>query len=309
MRASRVGVLALAFVAACGQGGKKDSGAGAGKGSSGVNFVVSLSRPVGGTIRSADGKLDCGIAGGSANLCGPASYAWTDKVLLTAIPNPNFFFVSWAGDCKDQDECKFDMELNPGADKWVVAVFNDLGRIGHGNFTSPGKHGPAYFRFLSGATDAPRCNTCHGVGYQGISVAPSCNDCHEKAGWSSWQANCTFCHGTRTPAGGSLALAAPPDDLQGRLTGTQGSAVGAHQIHLIGSSLAGALACTECHAVPVSGDTSHATGVGSGGARATLTFGPLARQGSPTAAYFGSTSASGGSTEPGSTTISTWPAP
>ena len=55
-----------------------------------------------------------------------------------------------------------------------------------------------------------------------------------------------------------------------------------------------ALACSECHTVPASGDVAHATGTGTGGARATVAFGTLARTGGiTTAAYAGSTTAAG----------------
>jgi predicted CxxxxCH...CXXCH cytochrome family protein len=260
-----------------------------------LTYAVAVSRPVGGTIRSADGKIDCGTVGGSFNKCEAATYAWTDKVVLSAIPDANQFFISWAGDCADVGTCAFDMVASPGADKWVVAVFNATGQLGHTNFASPGVHGPAYFRYLAGAADAPRCQTCHGLDYKGLSIAPSCVKCHETAGWTGGLGNCTFCHGTVTKAGtADPLLIAPPDDINGRLTSIPGVGVGAHQIHLMGSSLSAPVACGECHVVPMSGDTSHASGVGTGGARATLTFGPLATRNGAAAAYAGSTSASGG---------------
>ena len=53
---------------------------------------------------------------------------------------------------------------------------------------------------------------------------------------------CNACHGSTTNP-------APPKDLEGD-TATTAMGVGAHQIHLAGSKLARAVACTECHVVP-----------------------------------------------------------
>jgi predicted CxxxxCH...CXXCH cytochrome family protein len=222
----------------------------------GVFYVVNVSRPVGGTIDSADGKIHCGTAGGTANDCGPASWLWSDKASFTVTPDADNYFQSWAGDCADVGECKFDMVADPGADKWVVAVFNPIEQLGHARWTSPAKHGPAFFRYLAGAEDSPRCQRCHGADFQGVANAPSCNACHAAAGWTSWQTNCSFCHGDRTQKAGYVAgtnplPAAPPDDVAGRLSGTNGSATGAHAIHLQGSSLASPIACGQCHVVPV----------------------------------------------------------
>jgi predicted CxxxxCH...CXXCH cytochrome family protein len=252
----------LAFAAACSQGSNKgapgDSGVDrtATKGKFGVYYVVAVSRPVGGTIASADGQINCGTQGGGANECAPAVYAWDEKASLTVTPDSKFFFQSWAGDCSDVGECKFDMTADPGADRWVVAVFNDIEQLGHTRWTDPAKHGQAFFRYLAGAADAPRCQRCHGSDFQGVANAPSCNACHAAAGWANWQTNCSFCHGDRTQkagyAGGANPLpSAPPDDVAGRLSGTNGSATGAHAIHLQGSSLASPFACGQCHVVPV----------------------------------------------------------
>jgi hypothetical protein len=65
---------------------------------------------------------------------------------------------------------------------------------------------------------------------------------------------CSSCHGdparAATTTNPQLA-AAPPFDTQGN-TATSAPGVGAHQIHLTGSTLASAVACTECHVVPSS---------------------------------------------------------
>jgi predicted CxxxxCH...CXXCH cytochrome family protein len=92
-------------------------------------------------------------------------------------------------------------------------------------------------------------------------------------GWVDWQSNCTFCHGTRTKDqyvfDANPRLAAPPDDVTGRLTGTSGAAVGAHQAHLSSTLVPTAMACTECHAAV--SDLSHVDLV------ASVTFGEAAR--------------------------------
>jgi predicted CxxxxCH...CXXCH cytochrome family protein len=128
--------------------------------------------------------------------------------------------------------------------------------FGHGpGFVSPAEHGPAFFAFLRGTPGSPQCNVCHGPSFEG-GAAPSCNECHAAAGWTAdWRSNCSFCHGTPTPGGFDLAvspeLAAPPDDVAGRLTGTNTPAqTGAHRVHLTGSAIAAAFACRTCHAVP-----------------------------------------------------------
>ena len=72
--------------------------------------------------------------------------------------------------------------------------------------------------------------------------------------------------------------------------------MGAHAAHLSGTRWRSApIACGECHVIPATGDTAHATGAGTGGARAIIAFGALARTGSiTTAIYAGSTTAAGG---------------
>jgi predicted CxxxxCH...CXXCH cytochrome family protein len=44
--------------------------------------------------------------------------------------------------------------------------------------------------------------------------------------------------------------AAPPDDVNGRLTGTNGAATGAHQAHVAPNEFRNPIACSECHEVP-----------------------------------------------------------
>ena len=74
---------------------------------------------------------------------------------------------------------------------------------------------------------------------------------------------CTTCHGSANPA--------PPRSVSG-LTATTAVEVGAHQIHLRDTPVRSAIACSECHVVPVDvGDPGHIDAV-----QATVTFGPLA---------------------------------
>jgi predicted CxxxxCH...CXXCH cytochrome family protein len=162
-----------------------------------------------------------------------------------------------------------DGSLNLPGGKHVDGV---LQVTGHGNYTSPAVHGPAFLDALAVNPAAPSCTGCHGLSYGGAGAAPSCNACHSAAGWSlPWQSNCSFCHGSRSTAAraGYPVLqhptwAAPPDDVNGRLSGTNSAArTGAHQAHLSGvlaggSSIAAPFACETCHALP--SDLSHVDG-------------------------------------------------
>ncbi len=93
---------------------------------------------------------------------------------------------------------------------------------------------------------------------------------------------CTFCHGDGTRAGTALnpmLPAAPPRDTAGN-TATTASGVGAHQAHLNGGAIRGAVACIECHTVPT--DISHSTSH-----PPKLVWGSLATSGGATPAYSG----------------------
>jgi len=101
--------------------------------------------------------------------------------------------------------------------------------------------------------DMRQCQTCHGATYAVVRANVSCLTCHTK---TNGPENCTTCHGGIN--------AAPPRDLSGN-TSTTSRGVGAHQAHLLGSSLASPLLCSECHNVPSSvyqaghiGSTGHA---------------------------------------------------
>jgi predicted CxxxxCH...CXXCH cytochrome family protein len=255
----------------------------------GVYYYVNVSRPVGGTIRSTDGKINCGTVGGPNGTCGQARYLWTETATLTAIPDGTMYFQSWAGDCSGSvvDGCVLNTTPS-GADKWVVAVFNAPGSLGHGSMASPSLHAPRFFDFLADVASAPRCNTCHGTNYSGQGIAPSCNACHAAAGWANWQQNCSFCHGLKNPttmASDTFAAhpewAAPPDDVNKRLNPAlpAGVGVGAHQAHMTSSAIRGALACVDCH-----GDQVPTTAIHTLNRTLDLPFGPLARTGgsSPT---------------------------
>ena len=86
--------------------------------------------------------------------------------------------------------------------------------------------------------DMRPCQSCHGATYAGGKVPTSCTTCHNQAGGPE---NCATCHGTTNPA--------PPRDLSGNTAKTF-RGVGAHQIHFLGSTLASAMFCNECHVVP-----------------------------------------------------------
>ena len=83
-----------------------------------------------------------------------------------------------------------------------------------------------------------QCQTCHGSKYTGGIANVSCTPCHNKP---LGPENCATCHGGTN--------AAPPNDLDGNVQ-RSAPGVGAHQAHLLGSSLAGAVLCSDCHNVP-----------------------------------------------------------
>jgi len=141
----------------------------------------------------------------------------------------------------------------------IDAVGHDVG-TGYADPTSPAFHGSDALAYLEQQPAAMNCSSCHGTDLTG-GLGPSCTGCHAAtasalfpAGVADWKTNCTFCHGTPTEPfdyGSQLAQAAPPDDVTGRLTGTNTAArTGAHQLHLAGSAVAPAFSCATCHAVP-----------------------------------------------------------
>lgn len=86
--------------------------------------------------------------------------------------------------------------------------------------------------------DMRSCQTCHGQHYNGGTVNVSCATCHNQVGGPE---NCATCHGSVNPA--------PPRDLSEN-TAKSARGVGAHQVHVIGSTIGSPLFCNECHNVP-----------------------------------------------------------
>lgn len=94
--------------------------------------------------------------------------------------------------------------------------------------------------------DMSQCRTCHGATYAGGTVPVSCLTCHSAGAGPE---NCATCHG-------SAANPAPPRDLSNNTARTF-RGVGAHQVHMSGSSIASLRPCSDCHLVPA---TLSATG-------------------------------------------------
>ena len=105
--------------------------------------------------------------------------------------------------------------------------------------SSPNFHGNAVRAM---GWDMRSCQACHGVLYEGGRVGVSCRDCHQDGAGPE---NCTTCHGSH----GSVSTPAPPRDLS-KNSSRSARGVGAHQIHLAGSSIFGTMLCSECHTVP-----------------------------------------------------------
>lgn len=112
---------------------------------------------------------------------------------------------------------------------------------------------------------SPVCGGCHG-GYTATSVDPTR---HLNGFIDLDQLTCTSCHGdparAPTPQNPQLA-AAPPYGTHGE-TQVSDRSVGAHQLHLGAGALGGAVACTECHALPTI--TQHSNG------KVDLAWGPI----------------------------------
>jgi predicted CxxxxCH...CXXCH cytochrome family protein len=170
----------------------------------------------------------------------------------------------------------------------------------HGNF--PGGNGVNTVAWGTGTPSKQGCTACHGgppahphlqnlgcaachAGYTATTVAAAT---HVDGVVSKTTSGCTSCHGALSVAGVTLTsnlVAAAPGVTGTNTVDTTGQAaatsagVGVHRAHL-GAGTFGrvAIACTECHALPpTNADTGHATGgAGTGGARATLTWGPTA---------------------------------
>jgi hypothetical protein len=131
-----------------------------------------------------------------------------------------------------------------------------------GGYASPTVHGPQFLDQLAGVPGALACRACHG---EDLSLCGSCHSSAASGAWERWETNCTFCHGTRTPAydGGLLASASPAgsgDTVRMRLEGTTTVTtadtyrIGKHRSHVLqeggASDAYPALPCATCHAVP-----------------------------------------------------------
>ena len=301
-RSSSVGLAVAVALIMVGCGSQKPTpaatGQGIAKGLTGQYFYVNLfTPPVGGIVTSDIGGIACGASSlgtpvadaqgvlqydpvyySGASSCGiqrQTKFQWTETVTLTATPRDTNAFIGWAGDCAGTAPT---CTLSAGADKSVVAIFGPPGS-GHATPFPNRDHAPAYFRFLGNDPAALECTTCHGQNYGGQSIAPSCNACHASAGWANWQQSCSFCHGLvneTTKGGYDFALhpewAAPPFDVNGRVNGANGPAVGAHQAHVATNPTRGPIACSECHEVP-------ATAIHTLNNSIDILFGPLSRSG------------------------------
>lgn len=130
---------------------------------------------------------------------------------------------------------------------------------GWAEVSSPNFHG-IYLR--QNRWDLSSCMTCHGEDLKGGTTGTSCYSCHNGP---EGPLSCNTCHG-------SSLNPAPPADLSGD-TATSAPGVGAHQIHLAGSSLSIPVSCTTCHIVPqAAGPGIHPAGTGT----ATVEFSSIA---------------------------------
>jgi predicted CxxxxCH...CXXCH cytochrome family protein len=123
-------------------------------------------------------------------------------------------------------------------------------------FAQPSSHGPQYLDYVARAPGAADCRSCHGTS---LALCASCHAQPANGGWVAWETNCTFCHGTRTPAydPSRLELASPPNAVAERLSGTAvPTRTGKHRVHLTGKAGYPGYACEICHSVPAS--VSHA---------------------------------------------------
>ena len=248
MRPSRTATILVAAlsVAGCFSGSSSKSKQAEQQGQLGVFYLVTVSRPVGGTVTSTDGQVNCGPANSGKDACGPATFSWNVTATLNAAPNAGQVFVAWAGDCGGTGTCTLDTKGN-GADKYVVAVFNPATNAGHGYIPDPAQHGPLFFDFVKKVPTAPKCNTCHGPDYKGLANAPSCEACHAAAGFPDFLNNCGFCHGD-PPAVPHVQLTTCSACHQGYGDNT-GSGIQATNkaTHMNGVVDVSGAACTACH--------------------------------------------------------------
>jgi hypothetical protein len=198
LRRVAVGLLAVSAIG-CGSGGGS-SGAGPRPGAPGATFTVSVrgdfasrssptADPVflvtGGKVESGqvsadvfvpDGRIDCGLVGGTRTTACSADYAWgTTGLVLRATLDvaKGITYSGFAGDCEGEGRCA----LGGNADKMVLVRFLAQ-RTGHPNWSDAALHGPQYEAFATQAPGALPCTSCHGASLQGQGLAVSCSACH-----------------------------------------------------------------------------------------------------------------------------------
>lgn len=139
--------------------------------------------------------------------------------------------------------------------KHVDGIVQRSGYHDLGGWTSPGggtdHHGSNYFLTHQQRDEhSVACTQCHGAGLDGGTSGVSCDNlgCHGR----DWR-SCDFCHGTFP------GQYSPPAGVAGEST-TGTLAVGRHAAHLAASSSHLAFDCGTCHALPATGDVSHALG-------------------------------------------------
>jgi len=172
-------------------------------------------------------------------------------------------------------------------------------RNSNGTSAAPAFPHPARASDLTGTT----CVDCH----PGTSTPPGpTKTTHVNGVLDQISYGCSQCHGVLTTASPGVLPGTPTNAAPGATatakdvagaTAIGTTAVGAHLSHLAKTNFRStAITCDQCHVVPALGDTAHATGSGTGGARATLSWGNLANgtiQGwtSKTPTYTGSNTA------------------
>ncbi len=122
--------------------------------------------------------------------------------------------------------------------------------------------------------DLTECMQCHGSNYAGGTVGYSCLKCHKN---DMGPEACNTCHGDFSDP----TMIAPPQGTDNE-TSTSEAAVGAHQVHLFGVTIAENVECAECHSVP-----SHFSSEGhiDETSRAEVHFGEYEFYGDSTAVY------------------------
>lgn len=106
------------------------------------------------------------------------------------------------------------------------------------NFFKPSLHGDFA---KSKNYDLSLCKTCHGVNYSGGTSGYTCNNCHKD---ENGPENCYTCHGDKN----NLNFA-PPRDLSDN-SNSNFVGVGAHQVHLVNTTISKNVDCNSCHIVP-----------------------------------------------------------